>query len=175
MVYLPFTAGRSLLHWEWWSKGWSTHVRRKRERQWQKARMSFEKIGKWVAALSALVWLAWLLLGMAKLQQWNQRKDHGLVIISGYSFVFFALYPKSILLTFVTSSSLYFDTVGRRCIEKVHIHREHPLCGGNSDKIRVYRWPMKITPHMYFLRLPPTFLISTQGWMKKKTKQMNTS
>lgn len=45
MVYLPFTAGRSLLPWEWWSKGWSTHGRRKRERHWQKARINFEEMG----------------------------------------------------------------------------------------------------------------------------------
>lgn len=123
---------------------------------------------KWVSAPPALVWLAWLLLGMAKLQQWNQCKDPGLVIISGYSFVFFALYPKPILLTLVTSSSLYFDTAGRRCFELYHIHQEHSLCGGNSDKIRVYRLLMKITPHIFSQAISFLFYFYTGLNEKKK-------
>ena len=49
-------------------------------------------------------------------------------------------------------------TAGRRCFELYHIHQEHSLCGGNSDKIRVYRLLMKITPHIFSQAISFLFL-----------------
>lgn len=58
--------------------------------------------------------------------------------------------------------------------KKVHWALSHPL--GTSFVWRqfwqnqVYRWPMKITPHVYFFRLSPSFFYFFTGLSEKKQK-----